>query len=153
MTEATKFTLDDLAPLMRDIDFALLTTQTEDGRLASRPMSNNAEVDYDGNSFYFAWEDSRLVRDIRRSPHVGLGFQASKGILGKPPMFIAVQGEAEVFRDKATFADHWTHGLEHWFTQGVDTPGVAMIKVHAKRIHCWNGVDQGEVLLPDSTAG
>ncbi len=149
MSDRTDFTIHDIAPLMRDIDFAVLTTQAEDGTMAARPMSNNGDVDYDGDSYYFAWEESRMVREIERSPQVGLNFQASRGLLGKPPMFIAVQGEAEIVRNKAAFADHWAPSLDQWFDRGVDTPGVAMIKVRAKRIHCWHGADQGEVALKE----
>ena len=38
--------LSDLAEKMRDIDFAVLSTRTEGGALAGRPMSNNREVDF-----------------------------------------------------------------------------------------------------------
>jgi general stress protein 26 len=140
-------TLKDLAKAMRDIDYAMLTTRAEDGSKAARPMSNNGEVEFDGDSWYFTWEDSRMVRDIATDPLVGLSFQGSKGLLGKPPLFVSVEGEAEVIRDKAQFAAHWTDGLDRWFKQGVDTPGIAMIKVHATRIHYWDGEDEGEVPL------
>ena len=48
-------TLKDVAELMKDIDLCMLTTTTENGALASRPMSNNGEVEYDGNSYFFTW--------------------------------------------------------------------------------------------------
>ncbi len=37
--------------------------------------------------------------------------------------------------------------LERWFKDGVDTPGLVLIKVHAGRIHYWDGEDEGEVNL------
>ena len=46
------------------------------------------------------------------------------------------------------FAEHWDKSLDRWFEQGVDTPGLAMIEVEAKRIHYWDGEDEGEVRLP-----
>ena len=140
-------TLQDLAKAMREIDFAMLTTRSEDGSKAARPMSNNGEVEFDGESYYFTWERSRLVRDIGGDAQVGLTFQGGKGLLGKPPLFVSVEGQAEVVRDKASFAEHWTSGLDRWFENGVDTPGVVMIKVHATRIHYWDGEDEGEVPL------
>ena len=150
MTSSASMTLKDLAKAMRDIDFAMLTTRAEDGSKAARPMSNNGEVEYDGDSWYFTWEDSRTVRDIGRDPQVGLSFQGSKGLLGKPPLFVSVEGEAQVIHDKAAFQQHWTAGLERWFKQGVDTPGLALVKVHAKRIHYWDGEDEAEVALPSA---
>jgi general stress protein 26 len=50
-----------------------------------------------------------------------------------------------VIRDKAQFVAHWVHDL--WFEQGVDTPDLVLIKVHAKRIKYWEGEDEGEVTL------
>ncbi|QXI62626.1 hypothetical protein CP157_00300 [Paracoccus marcusii] len=64
---------------------------------------------------------------------------------GAPPLFVAVEGEAGIIRDKATFADHWTSDLERWFPDGIDTPGMALIKVAAVRIHYWDGEEEGEV--------
>lgn len=147
VTDSSPMTLKDLARAMRDIDFAMLTTRAEDGSKAARPMSNNGEVDFDGDSWYFTWEHSRMVRDIGGDPQVGLTFQGSKGLFGKQPLFVAVEGVAEVTRDKAAFASHWTSGLTRWFEQGIDTRGVVMIKVHATRIHYWDGEDEAELRL------
>ncbi len=140
-----KLTLNDLSEKMRDIDFTMLTTRTEDGSLASRPMSNNGEVEYMGDSFFFSFDSARTISDIERDPNVGMTLTGSKGLLGKPPIFIAVEGRAELIRDKAVFRDHWVPDLERWFEQGVDTPGLILIKVHADRLHYWDGEDEGEV--------
>lgn len=132
---------------MRDIDFTMLSTHTEGGQIGSRPMSNNREVDYDGNSYYFTWDSALMVKDIERDPKVGLSFQAKSGMLGMKPFFIAVEGAAELIRDKGQFAAHWNTDLERWFEQGVDTPGLIMVKVRAGRVHYWDGEDEGEVSL------
>jgi general stress protein 26 len=138
-------TLSDLAEAMRDIDFAMLSTKTGAGDIAARPMSNNRDVDYDGDSFFFTYEEARTVSDIERDPKVGLSFQGKAGLLGKPPMFISVEGTAELIRDKSQFEAHWNSDLDYWFEDGIDTPGVVLIKVHADRIHYWNGKDEGDV--------
>ena len=138
-------TLHDLAKAMGKIDFAMLTTRTDGGQLATRPMSNNGDVEYDGDSFYFSWDSARTVSDIAGDPQVALSFQGSAGLLGKPPLFVAVEGKADIVRDKAAFADHWTSDLERWFPDGIDTDGMVMIHVHASRVHYWDGMDEGEV--------
>jgi general stress protein 26 len=142
-----KLTLPDVSEKMRDIDFAMLSTRTEGGAIAARPMSNNRDVEFDGDVFFFTYEQARTVGDIERDPKVGLSFTGSKGLLGKPPTFIAIEGMAELIRDKAEFEAHWTSDLDYWFKQGVDTPGVVLIKVHAERIHYWDGEDEGEVAV------
>ena len=141
------WTFGEITEKVRDIDFAMLLTRTESGEIAGRPMSNNRDVEYDGDSFFFTWEQARSVADIERDPKVALSYSGSKGLLGQPPVFIAIQGEAELIRDKAEFEAHWTKGLERWFQDGVDTPGLVLIKVHANRIHYWDGENEGEVVV------
>ncbi|MES2860900.1 MAG: pyridoxamine 5'-phosphate oxidase family protein, partial [Pseudomonadota bacterium] len=139
--------LKELSKKMRSIDFTMLTTRTEGGVLASRPMSNNGEVDYDGDSWFFTNDDTRMVSDISADPIVGLTLSGDKGLLGKPGIFIAIEARAELIRDKAEFAAHWTKGLDRWFPQGVETPGLVLIKAHASRISYWDGEDEGDLTL------
>lgn len=139
--------IKDLAKRMKDIDFAMLSTRAEGGQIGARPMSNNHDVDYDGDSYYFTSEDTLMVGDIERDPQVGLSFQGSAGLLGQRPLFVAVEGRADLIRDRSQFASHWTKDLDRWFAGGVDTPGLVLIKVHAERAHYWDGEDEGEVLL------
>ena len=143
----SEMTLDALSNHMGRIDFAMLSTRTEGGALASRPMSNNGQVAYRGDSFFFTYDGARTVSDIEADAQVGLTFTGAAGLLSGPPLFIAVEGRAALIRDKAAFAAHWTDGLDRWFEQGIDTPGLVLIQVHADRIHYWNGSDEGEVAL------
>lgn len=140
-------TLSGIAEKMKDIDFAMLSTHAEGGAIGARPMSNNREVDYDGNSWYFTWEDALMIADIGRNPQVSLAFRGSSGLLGMRPFFVAVEGVADIVRDKTRFADHWTDDLDRWFRQGADTPGVVMIHVVAKRVHYWDGEEEGEIIV------
>ena len=144
--------LKEISEKMRDIDFTVLSTRTEGGALAGRPMSNNRDVEYDGDSHFFALDDTRTVGDIRRDPNVGLAYQAKSGMLGLKPFFLTVEGQASLIQDKARFAEHWNKDLDAWFKQGVDTPGLTLIKVHAERLHYWDGYDEGELDLSKQKA-
>jgi len=124
---------------VRDIDFAMLLTRTESGEIAGRPMSNNRDVEYGGDSFFFTSQQTRMVADIERDPKVALCYAGSKGLLGKPPVFVGIQGKADLIRDKGEFEAHWTKDLDRWFEDGVDTRGLVLIKVRASRIHYWDG--------------
>ena len=141
--------LADISEKMRDIDFAVLSTRTEGGAVAGRPMSNNRQVEYDGDSFFFTFDDSRTVGDIDRDPNVGLTYQSKSGMLGMKPFFITIEGRAELIKDKAQFAEHWTKDLDAWFKEGIDTAGLTLIKVIAKRLHYWDGWDSGEIALKE----
>ena len=143
-------TLADISEAMRDIDFCVLTTRAQDGSIGGRPMSNNREVEFEGTSRFFTYDHHRSAQDIARDPSVGLSYQGKAGLLGvvgKPGMFIHVEGEARLVRDKAKFAEHWTKDLEIWFKEGVDTPGLLLVKVAAERLHYWDGYDEAEILL------
>jgi len=139
--------LDDIWEKMRDIDFAILSTRTDEGAIAGRPMSNNRQVDFDGDSYFFTLDSTRTVADIRREPQVGLGYQGKSGALGMKPFFITLEGRAELIQDKAQFAEHWTKGLDAWFKEGIDTPGLTLIKVRASRLHYWDGYEEAEIPL------
>src|SRR4028118_386953 len=139
--------LEDISEKMRDIDFAVLSTRTEDGALAARPMSNNREVEFDGDSYFFTLDSTNTVTDIERDPQVGLGYQSKSGALGMKPFFITLEGRAELIKEKARFAEHWTKDLDRWFEQGVDTPGLTLIRVEAERLHYWDGYDEAEIPL------
>lgn len=133
--------LSDLSEKMREIDIAMLSTHGENGTIAGRPMSNNGDVEYDGDSYYFTSEDTQMVADIERDPKVALAFQ------GEDAFSVAVEGEAELIRDKRAFEEHWSADLDDWFEDGPDTEGLVMIKVHATRVHYWDGEENGEVKL------
>jgi Pyridoxamine 5'-phosphate oxidase like len=63
-------TLADIAEKMKGIDIAILSTHTDNGEIARRPMSNNGDVTYNGTSYFFTTEDARCVKDIGRDPKV-----------------------------------------------------------------------------------
>ncbi|HUD27617.1 MAG TPA: pyridoxamine 5'-phosphate oxidase family protein [Novosphingobium sp.] len=138
-------TLAQLSEKMRDIDFAFLSTRTSGGAIAARPMSNNREVDYEGDAWFFAEDTTRMVSDIEADSHVTLTYQGTAGFLGLRPFFLAVEGYATLVRDKAKFADHWTKGLERWWPEGIDTSGLVLIRVTGERAHYWDGEDEGEL--------
>ncbi len=139
--------LSRITKAMKDIDFVMLGTHAEGGAIGGRPMSNNREVDYDGDSYYFTWEDCRMVDDIKRDPQVALSLQGKKSLLGAPGIFIAVEGTADIVRDKAQFEKHWSKDLERWFEQGIDTEGLVMLHVRATRIAYWDGEDEGDIVV------
>jgi general stress protein 26 len=139
-------TLSEIAKDMAGIDIAILSTHTEGGEIANRPMSNNGDVAYDGTSYYFTYEQARVVADIERNPKVALGFSSEGGVFSDG-IYVAVEGNAELIRDKAAFTEHWTSDLDEWFKRGADTPGLVLIKVRAKRVTYWKGEEEGEVTL------
>lgn len=141
-------TLAEISEAMRDIDFCTLATHTAGGSIGARPMSNNRNVEFDGDVFFFTYDSTQMVNDIGGDANVGVTYMGSagiKGLLGAPGAFFHVVGKAVLIRDKAHFAARWDKSLDRWFPQGPETPGAVMIKVSAERIHYWDGEEEGEV--------
>ena len=94
MTEAkrpwSREDLAEVAALIADIDICMLVTKSEDG-LRGRPMSNNRNVEYDGDSWFFASRDGLHVTDIEADPAVALAYMhTERGI------WISIEGDATV---------------------------------------------------------
>ena len=130
--------LTELSKKMKDLDICMLSTQGDD-EINSRPMSNNGDVEYDGNSFFFTSDKFTVAKEIEENNKVGLTFT------GKDKLYIAVIGEADLINDKEEMEEHWTEDLEKWFQDGVDTPDLVMIHVKASTIRYWQGEEQGEI--------
>ena len=131
--------IGELAKLMAGIDICMMTTTSANGSLVSRPMSNNGEVDYDGTSYFFTWTESGVAKELKLNKNVNLAFEASR------KTYVSAAGKARLVTNKSQMEDHWSPDLDEWFPQGLETDGILMIEVKAKRIKYWNGERESEV--------
>ena len=145
MATATKQDLESIAKLLAKLDIGMLTTKADDGTLHGRPMSNNGEVEYDGDSWFFAEDDTRKVTEIEADPAVELAFIDSDAAT-----WINVEGEASIVRDDVERKKAlWLDELERWFPNGPEDPKVVLIKVHAQRIDAWAKDGEWQIELGD----
>ncbi len=121
----------DIAKTMGQIDFCMMQTVSPHG-VNTRPMSNNGEVEYDGDNWFFTSVDTAKVRDIRQDARVQLVFVDSQAV-----NFISVWGRGEVVKDVDLKKKLWREELEEWFPQGPDDEDLVLIKVSASRIQSW----------------
>lgn len=143
----TSMTKEALSKHLKKLDFCMFSTRDASNRMNSRPMSNNGDVEYDGDSWFFSYADTRKISEIRKDSAVLLTFTAPPHLLGKPGIFIAIDGDAALIEDVPQFQDHWVEGLERWFPDGVQTPGLILIKVAARSVQYWDGEENGKVDL------
>ena len=141
MIESSK-AIEQIATMMRDLDFCMLTTHSSDGQLRARPMSNNREVEFDGDVWFFSAADSRKVEDISRDPRVELSYADTARFI-----FIALSGKAEIVRDAGKKRELWIEDLERWFEGGPESEDIVLIKVTPGFVAYWNGDDDGEIEL------
>ncbi|MCD9856748.1 pyridoxamine 5'-phosphate oxidase family protein [Epilithonimonas sp. JDS] len=133
-----KASLKTIAEKMKNLDFCMMVTQ--DGRQIShsRPMSNNGKVDYDGDSWFFTYEDSDKVNQIKKNSNINLIYQTDD------MLFIECTGKGEIVKDKDILRDKWMDDLDQWFPEGIDTPGICLIKVTADNVKFWHKEVEGE---------
>ena len=122
-----------LARLIKGIDFGMLTTYDADGRLYSRPMAHNGDVEFDGDVWFFTYANSHKVHEIEVKPQVNVSFSEPK-----EQTYVSLAGRAELVRDKDKIKELWTPSLNAWFPDGVDTPEIALLKINVEKAEYWD---------------
>ena len=126
--------LKKLREIVKAVDICMLTTVDEQGDLHSRPMSNNRQVEFDGDLWFFTYGSSHKVGEIGRIPKVNASFVDTDA-----QQYASVTGRAEIVRDRAKIKELWQPQLRGWFPEGVETPDIALLKVTAERAEYWDG--------------
>ena len=88
MTDAQgREAIPEIARMLKDIDVCIFATRGEGGQLHARPMSNNRQVEWDGDSWFFAPSDGRLVAELGTDPTAVNAYKVEDGF-----GFISVSG-------------------------------------------------------------
>ena len=122
-----------IADLIKSIDFGMLTTTDAEGRLHSRPMSSNKEVEFDGDVWFFTYGSTPKVHEIENKPYVNVAFSDPKA-----QTYVSLSGRAELVRDPAKIKELWQPSLKAWFPKGLDEPDIALIKINADQAEYWD---------------
>lgn len=125
--------VEKLQKMIKGIDFCMLTTTCEDGSLVSRPMSVNGDVEADGDLWMFTYGHSHKVEEAKAHSQVNVSFADIKN-----HNYVSVSGTAELVRDKAKIKELWKPEFKAWFSEGVDTPDIALLKVSAHKAEFWD---------------
>lgn len=133
-----KASLKSIAEKMKNLDLCMMVTADGRGTFHSRPMSNNGKVEYDGNSWFFTYEGSNKVKQLEKDHTVSLIFQTID------LLFIECYGTASIIKQKSILEDKWIDELSRWFPEGLETPGICLVKVTASRVKYWHKEEEGE---------
>ena len=126
--------------LVRDARICMLTTMTADGRHVSRPMALQ-DAEFDGDLWFFAYADSAKARQIHLHPQVNVSFANQKS-----NAWVSITGTATEHRDLSEAQDLWNPFLKAWFPDGLDTPGLALLKVRATSAEYWESAHSSRVI-------
>ena len=132
----------EIAALINRIDICILATRAEDGELHARPMSNNGEADWNGQSWFFAPSDGRLVAELRANPEVVTTYRAEQGFT-----FVTISGRATLESDPSLKRRLWLDELERWFPNGPEDPNVTLIRLDAGAAQWWTEHGDGAANL------
>lgn len=124
---------DDIAKLndmIKDIDFAMMTTVEADGSLRSRPMSTQ-QAESDGDLWFFSYADTPKVDEIRRDQRINLSYSSDD-------TWVSVSGTATTVRDRAKMEELWSPVLKAWFPKGIEDPNLTLLKVDVEQAEYWD---------------
>jgi len=116
--------------LIKDERIAMLTTISTDGSLVSRPMGVQA-VDFDGDLWFFAAQDSHKVTEIAHDSAANAAFSGTSS-------WVSLSGRAALVHDPDKIRELWNAVADAWFPDGPDTPGVVLIRLHAESAEYWD---------------
>lgn len=137
-----ELTMKMLTDVMAGMDICMMTTAKANGQLHSRPMSNNSNVEWDGDTWFFAFEDSSQVREIRQNRQTSLSYARPDEIL-----FVSITGRGEIVEDVAKKKELWDDKLRRWFPDGPEDDAVVLIKVTGEYAYYWSKEGDAEVDL------
>ena len=129
-----------VAKLTKDIRIGMMTTVGPDGHFVSRPMAQQ-EVEFDGDLWFFAYADSDLVAQVRTHPQVNVSFSDDK-----QHAWVSIAGTARQLDDRAKAEELWNPMLKAWFPDGLETPTLTLIKVHADTAEYWESAHSSRVV-------
>ncbi len=121
-----------IGEFIMDIDFTMLTTIDETGNLQSRPMSTQ-KIEFDGDVYFFTYEDSNKVQHIKSNPRTNLAYSAPD-----QQTYVSLKGTAETNNDRRKMEELWQPPLKAWFPDGLETPGIILIKVTVETAEYWD---------------
>jgi general stress protein 26 len=131
---------DKVKAMVADAKICMVTTMTSDGRHVSRPMALQ-DVEFDGDLWFFAYANSDLVEQIAIHPQVNVAFSD-----GKHNNWISLSGAAERTDDRAKAQELWSPLLKAWFPDGLETPELTLVKVHAESAEYWEAAHSSKVV-------
>lgn len=123
--------------ILQEVRLALLTTQSPNGELHSRPLISH-DAEFAGDLWFFMEHDSAHVCEIARTPRVNVGYLNHN-------CYISLAGVARLVEDAARKRELWREALRAWFAAGPDSPDLALIKVEVESGQWWENPYGGKL--------
>jgi len=126
--------LKHISEIIKKIDICMLTTINKNGSPHTRPMSNNKQVDFNGDLWFFTYEKTHKILEIEGKNEVSVAFSDVGNSI-----YLVLQGKGYLIKDKAKISELWKPELKVWFPKGLKEPGIALLKVDSTSAELWEG--------------
>lgn len=132
---------EKIAAMVKGIRIAMMTTESGDGSMSSRPMAVQ-DKPFDGTLWFLTRSSSEKVEEIGQDQHVTLTFAEPSD-----SKYISLKGRASVSRDRAKVKELWNPMYRAWFPKGEDDPEIAVLRVDVVDGEYWEASSSKLVMM------
>jgi general stress protein 26 len=120
-----------LGDIIKDIKFAMVTTENPQGSLQSCPLTTQ-QVEFDGDLWFIVGRSSELVKNIQNKTEVNASFSSAKG------NYVSISGNARLVEDRMKLEELWTEAYKIWFKEGINDPNIGLLKIDVTDAEYWD---------------
>lgn len=131
MEDTRQKSIEKLNELIKEIDFAMLTT-IDGGVMRSRPMQTQ-DFEFDGNLWFFTSSNTHKAEEIERDNRVNVAYASPSD-----NSYVSVSGRASIVKDRAKIDEYWSDLYKAWFPEGKDAPDLVLLRVEAEQAEYWD---------------
>ena len=125
--------LEKFRTLVKDVNICMFITNTRDeAETHTRPMAT-VDVEDDGTLWFYTDIRSIKVDEVATDHDVHLVYSHP----GKDS-YLDIWGTASVVKDKETLKEKWSPMVKVYFSDGVDDPNLALLKVKPQDCYYWD---------------
>lgn len=128
--------------LIRDIDVAMLTTQSGK-QLRARPM-HQVQSRFDGTLWFITSEMSAKADELSDNKQVCLAY-----VDRQRDVYISLSGTAGLNADKALIRKFWNKTAAAWFQDGEHDEDITLLEIHVEQAEVWDANKNTMKLLFD----
>lgn len=122
-----------LREIIDSIEIAMLTTLDASGGMQCRPLQTQ-KMGEDCVLWFITRADTSAAAHAASRPQVSLCYASSE-----KQTYAVVYGQMECLRDRAVLERLWTPAHKVFFPEGLDDPGLVLLRVEPSRADCWTG--------------
>lgn len=120
-----------IGSIIEDIGVCMVTTLASESRMPSRPMQVQ-EVDEQHCLWFFTSSSTEMIKELKFDGHVNVSFSCpTKNV------FLSIIGRGREETDRRKMEELWSPALKAWFKQGLETPGITLLRIEMQEAEYW----------------